>query len=532
MRVADVVGGKLERPLAKRTEDWARASLDLHAGVVLRHAGGWTASMPMANFLKEGSELEVFPESLEDSLPPGLWVSNWDAAVGADGEGRRFRGDSFYRSSLEDVGGEWGVSLTSRPGADDVARMAMNLQRLLHTVNETGQRLLDNPPADWMPAGEEWARGGILARPSLGTALMELLGPGIPPDPPPEQGIGDIMEEVYARGLYARQPEDDEEVFVARIPALRHARKVLEETVPSAGVWQCVEKEEGEDEEDVRRFIEETLKAGLRPVIVLGRLMRRNVDASSGLVMLVGDVTLPSGRRPRSCVVSDDLMSLRQHKLFTVEGLLLGPGWVPSPFLSLLRHLEGEGEDADPMNAAYWSVQMAAENILCAAMRRSPRGRRKSSGNMAAAWYAARDRAQMMGGWNRLQEAGASPLSGYAGRIRFTAPPDPGVLARVADAAWDAGLLLDARTLMAFREAGVEQDAQKRSRSLWRGSEEEAEKVYASMVYKGMAEVLDIANSIRHAPGRSERRRMWDRLLNGSRPAPCEAGAVKEAANA
>ncbi len=497
MRYERIEPGKAPRPaLAMPPEE--KRSVDvrgLHAGVLLVHGAGWTASMPAARCYVEGKDLESAAAELRD-LPPGVWVTNAKARElggGSRDGGRkprsRFRDHGFYRAAIEDLCAEWGVAIDSRPPAEALERLAWALQRVMLVVNEAGQMLLDAPPDAWQPAGEEWMHDRITEKPSLSTAILGLVCPGLPEDPE-EQKLGHVMETAYVRGLTGRRTDPGEPVFRARIPGLRHAGRVLQAAVPAEGEWVSLTREEGDTDEAVEAEVRSVMEAGDKPVIVVrGDGGAGGAPGASGLVRLLAEKG-----SPRGYLVAEDFELAKEY--FRPGGMMVGPGWRPSPFMPLLECLRSTScSQAHEMKlvSGYWCVNMAAENMLCAATRRTKMLRQDSGPSLAACWYGARDRIEMMPYWRGLGDAGAEPLNGYAGRFRFTAPEDPEVMARIADAAWEMGLLLDAETLAAFQAAGAKMP--ERTQRSWRG--EIGEGILASTLARGNIPAMADIDSIR-----------------------------------
>lgn len=507
MKLVPVRDGKVARPLRDAADgsngQGREGAARWPAGVLLEHAEGWAASMPAFEWYDEGPA-EESPLS-GGRLPPGLWVTNFAEAAG-EAAGVRIRLSGFYRSTLDELCDDWGVARQSRPSRADVERLAAALQRTLVAVAEAGHSLLDDPP-DWQPAGEEWTDWRVTEKPSLSTSILGLVRPGLPSDPDEGQGMGEFVENAFIRGIASGRLEKEEPLFLASVPGLRHARVVLEKDVPEEGEWATAEMEEGDSADSFLAAIGKLVEERQWPAMIFGHPVGARPGPETG--MMTG---VYKGREPRLCVIDEEFAAFGAR--YRPEGIAIGKGgWRRSPFLDLLDRLEACSA-SQHLVGNYWCVQLAAENILCAALRRIEMKRLQAGPSIAALWYGSRDRIAMQPFWEGLIDAGAEPVHGYAGRIRFRAPADPEVMGRIAATAWESGLLLSMSTSWAFRRAGA--TLPDRNKESWGGKR--SDRLYAALVYRGNIAGLERFDSIRSLP--AERRiEAWQQQMSGKPPA-------------
>jgi hypothetical protein len=407
--------------------------------ITMDNSGGWTAVCPGLQFKSEG-------QGPFDSLPQdAIWLINRDyqtvrALQGANSE-IKLRLSGWMRIALEDMPREWGIDDISNVSSAETAASIFDrvLKTSLETVRKSGFSTFRHD-------GD--LHHAIERSPSLATGLRNIFDREMSTSVPKDTKVRKHLLEALGYGVSRLQEKDvrDGEFQIhCRVPRLTHAMRVTAVDVPSAGKWQKANIPEGET---LDSKISDLKGLGL-PVMVVANVKERTGMSHD----YFGSWVRPNNKAIRRISYTlEEVVALLPYFQFEDYSIIVGPGWkssVTGKMVSNLIQVAGGREVA----STSWSVNAAAENILCGGFRKL-----SGSENLSpeCVWLTAADRLEMARPVQALQDCGATLVSAYAGGIIVKVPEDPEMMAMAANAIWEAGLHIPIGTVRKMAEMGVE----------------------------------------------------------------------------
>jgi hypothetical protein len=406
--------------------------------ITMGEGGHWSAVCPGLSYASEG----VGPF---DGLPAeALWLLNRDyKTVHALQDANRdlqLRLSGWMRIAMEDMPREWGIDdIESRGNAETVASI---FDRVLKISLETAQK----SAGAYRQGGD--MNSSIERCPSLATGLRNLfkkdMDASIPSDTKVRKRISEALSYGVSR-VQERRVADGEFMIHCQVPRLSHALRVTSHGVPAAGKWQ---KASAPDDMPLDDMVPELLKLD-KPVMVVANAKERPGVTHDYFTSWVR----PNNKAIRRISYTlEEVVALLPWFQFEEYSVIVGPDWrrsVTGRMVNNLAQVSGGREVA----SSSWSVNAAAENILCG-------GFRKLSGteNLSpeCVWLTARDRLEMVRPIQALIDCGATLVSAYAGGIVVKVPEDPEMITMAANVIWEAGLHLPIGTVRQMQEMGVE----------------------------------------------------------------------------
>ena len=407
--------------------------------LIMDDDGGWTAVCPGLDHRSEG-------RGAFDALPSeALWLVNRDyQTVRLHQEANRdvkLKLSGWMRIALEDMPREWGIDDISV--ASNAEAAASIFDRVFKMSLETARK---NAATTMRSDGEIHA--AIERCPSLATGLRNLFNSEMESSVPEDGKVRKRISEALSYGVSRLQEfnvAEGEVMLHCRVPRLSHALRVTNHEVPSAGKWQKASIPEGEPLDDKIA----DLRALEKPVMVVAIVKERPG---------IPHEYFSSWVRPNTKVIRrisytlDEVIALLPWFTFEDYSIIVGPGWrkpVTGRMVSNLIDVSGGRGVA----SSSWSVNAAAENILCGGFRKL-----SSSESLSpeCVWLTAWDRLEMTRPIQSLLDCGATLVSAYAGGIIVKVPEDPEMLALAANAVWEAGLHMPIGTVRQLMSMGVE----------------------------------------------------------------------------
>ncbi len=503
MELVPVVDGQFDRPEPPAPPI---DSGPLTLGLYFRSDDGTAcAACPRMNLRETGTWNPQEPYDPIPSLPGrGIWVTNIPLG---NPPRHPYRLHTWFGTPLRDL-------LDDR-ARDDVAtdealsRLATGLQRTFDLLVAAGGRLCEGPPDGIAADPDGWTARELGNSGALHTAVRFLVRPGVAPDPPADSPLDKALREATLTRLngLTRPVGGTAALFRASVPPLRHARATLSARIPSSDDWSFARRGPEDTPETVAADIRAFAASATTPLLVTGapagpldpsrpispwRIVRHRLDAPT----------------PRPTLVGEEMLALGDDWL--PSAMTVARGGVPCPFAALLDAVETEARSG-PFGPLLWSVHLCASIILAAALGRVSWQALKARGGPSCftslpwtGWYSRRDMAPH---WEALSRAGATPVRGFAGEIAFAAPHDRDVLTRIADAAWESGIMLTPGTARAFAAAGVEHDYEP---DAWGGHEED--RAYAWWSACGDTHALESVDRVLDLPP-DERHAAWQAIL-------------------
>lgn len=407
--------------------------------IAMADAGFWSAVCPGLNYASEG----VGPF---DGLPAEvIWLVNRDYktvhALQDANPHLQLRLSGWMRVAMEDMPREWGIDdINAKGNAETVASI---FDRVLKISLETAQKVTSS---SFQQGGD--LNASIERCPSLATGLRNLvkkdMDASIPPDPKVRKRVSEALSYGVSR-VQERSVEDGEFMIHCQVPRLSHAIRVTSHSVPAAGKWQKVSVLENTPLDDI---IKELLALD-KPVMVVANAKERDGISHD----YFGSWVRPNNKAIRRISYTlEEVIALLPWFQFEEYSIIVGPNWrrsVTGRIISDLIHVSGDRDAA----STSWSVNVAAENILCG-------GFRKLGGveNLSpeCVWLTARDRLEMIRPIQALIDCGSTLVSAYAGGIIVKVPKDPEMISMAVNVIWESGLHLPIGIIKQIKALGVE----------------------------------------------------------------------------
>lgn len=407
--------------------------------LVISDDGSWKAACPGAQLRTEGT-------GPFDNLPPGiLWMVNQDyrtvrALQEANPEVRLCL-SGWMRIALEDMPREWGIdNISGMVNAETVASIFDRVLRVSSEAALKSEMSYVKSEADLFNQIEQ--------SPSLATGIRKVFNKQMDATVPKDQQVRKRVTEALSYGVSRvqdRNLEEGEFTLHCRIPRLTHALRVTDHDVPSAGKWQKAELDTSKPLESHLR----DLKSLDRPVMVIANPKDRQ---SVGHDYYSGWVRPNTKAIKKMSYTLEETEVLLKHFSFEDYSVIVGPGWKKSATGKMIGALVQVAGGRN-VGASSWSVNVAAENILCG-------GFRKLNGTESLSpecvWLTAQDRLAMVPAVEHLLDCGAILVSAYAGGIVVKVPQDPEIITLAAHAVWDGGLQFPIGTVRELMALGIE----------------------------------------------------------------------------
>lgn len=407
--------------------------------LIMDDDGGWTAVCPGLDHRSEG-------QGPFDSLPTeALWLINRDyktvRPLQDAHRDAKLKLSGWMRVALEDMPREWGIDDITAPANAEAA--ASILDRVLKMSFETARK----SAASTLRQDAD-IHASIERSPSLATGLRNLFNSEMESSVPEDAKVRKRIAEALGYGVSRLEEftvREGEFMLHCRVPRLSHALRVTAHEVPSAGKWQKASIPEGEPLDDKIA----DLRALGKPVMVVANVKERPGMSHEYFSSWVR----PNNKAIRRISYTlDEVVALLPWFTFEDYSIIVGPGWrksVTGRMVSSLIDVAG-GRD---VASSSWSVNAAAENVLCGGFRKL-----SGSENLSpeCVWLTAWDRMEMINPIQSLMDCGATLVSAYAGGLTVKVPEDPEMIAMAVNAVWEAGLHLPIGTVRQLMGMGIE----------------------------------------------------------------------------
>ncbi|MXX88944.1 MAG: hypothetical protein F4213_05570 [Boseongicola sp. SB0677_bin_26] len=340
--------------------------------------------------------------------------------------------ETWLRQDFGTMTRDWGMS--DLPGGQKADVLASLLDRTARTALNALAAGGDAPKAD-----------GLRKAPSLSTWMRGQMRPELARTSCSEPGLGAALRDVIKARGFKRQASTPDGAFMmeARFPPLSHACEILQAPVPAADKWKVAIIE---GKAHINGLLPD-LEATEVPVVIVG-----TPEQGSGVGAYVQSWTRGTAReKQRCCYTLDEVREMVPGLLLRNWKAYLGEGWEDSASSICLRRLiQNVGEE---IAHASWSAGLAAENLLCAAMRQPGANERVP---FESAWIAARNRVRMAPVVKAVEDAGGEVMATYVGDLSIASEPDPEAVDRLARTLWSNGMFLAVDTAMRIADMGVD----------------------------------------------------------------------------
>lgn len=419
-----------------------RPAGDFSVGTILmKEDGSWIAACPSQNFQTNG--VGPFANLSTDIL----WMVNqpYDV-VGTLKDANKdlqLTLSGWMRIELQQAAEEWGFPKAATD-LQTAEMLATVMERVLRVSLEAiqGSRMAKNVNVTTILKR-------ILRSPSLATGLRNIVSNAMDATAPKQNKVRRAISETMVYGAsntYAQSCEEKEMLLTCRIPRVTHAYRVSREKVPEAGQWQKVTLSEGASIEEVLP----QMKAVGRPMVLYGTAKQLPGQSHEYYDLWVKP---NNSAIKRLAYTLEEVEALLPRYTFTDFEIFVAPGWKSSITGHLIDCLL-QSTGGRKVASASWSVGVAAENILCAGMRRAG-FKAEDTQPPESPWLLVHDRLAMREPVEMLLDSGATFVSAYAGGITVKVAKDPEIISMMCNIMWDAGLVVSVGTARKLSKMGV-----------------------------------------------------------------------------
>lgn len=417
--------------------------------ILMEEDGNWTAACPSISQTAEG--VGPFYNLNTDAL----WLVNqsYDVVRTLKDANKEISLNlsGWMRIELEEAAEEWGLP----PGItlQNAEMMSTVMERVLRLSLETLSRARMTKDVNHSTILKR-----VIKSPSLATGIRNIVSSALEATTPTQNRVRRAISETMVYGAsntYAATCEDDEMLLTCRIPRLTHAYRVSREKVPEAGKWQNINITEGAP---IEEFLPKLMKEVKRPMILYGTAKLRPGKSHDYYDLWVKP---NQSAIKRMAYTMEEVEALLPRYTFTDTEIYTAPGW-KSPVTGHLIDCLLQATGGRKVASSAWSAGVAAENILCAGMRKAGM-KAQDIQPPEAPWMLMYDRMMMREPVEMLIDSGATLVRAYAGGITVKIPKDHEMISMMCNIMWDTGLVISVGTARRLAAMGIHLPADART---------------------------------------------------------------------